>query len=122
MNECEQGQLLYVAYNDYEMAEGILTNALQVDPKHLLARMHLDIVRSLRRADALVPYQPLPGSMSLTHLAAAPVGPGAWGQGSGHAAEMQQDRKVNKAAHCLVFPSAVTCARLDVSRCLRSCS
>ena len=75
-----QGQLLYLAYNDYDMAEGVLSRALQIEPGHLLARMHVDLVRSLRRAAALLPYQPLapPRRVAYAQAAAVKMDDAAW--------------------------------------------
>ncbi len=72
-----QGQLLYLAYNDYGASEGVLLRALQIEPGHLLARMHVDLVRSLRRATALAPYQLLPPSVPYAQAAAADMDDGA---------------------------------------------
>eukprot|EP00802_Teleaulax_amphioxeia_P003895 Tamp_03898.p1 GENE.Tamp_03898~~Tamp_03898.p1 ORF type:complete len:1023 (+),score=231.23 Tamp_03898:23-3070(+) len=74
------GQLLYLAYNDYDMAEGVLSRALQIEPGHLLARMHVDLVRSLRRAAALLPYQPLapPRRVAYAQAAAVKMDDAAW--------------------------------------------
>lgn len=38
------GFLLYLAFNDYDKAEGLYRRALQLDPNNLLARMQLDVV------------------------------------------------------------------------------
>ena len=80
-NLCWQGQLLYVAYNDYDAAESLLARALQLEPSHLLARVHLDVVGSLRRAATLVPYHPLPSFMPHHAMSAPPLAPAVqWGQ------------------------------------------
>jgi len=67
--------LLYLAYNDYEMAEGLLSNAVNIEPAHLLARMHLDVVLSLRRAAAAM----VPSSLPYMQASPAPGQPG-WPQ------------------------------------------
>jgi len=78
---CGQGQLLYLAYNDYDMAEGVLSRALRIEPGHLLARMHLDLVRSLRRAAALLPYQPLSTNGNVPYAEGVmPAQPVGWDQ------------------------------------------
>jgi hypothetical protein len=69
----EQAQLLYLAYNDYDTSEAMLSHALSVQPSHLLARMQLDVVRSLRRAAALLPYQPPSYSHPLSAAGSAPA-------------------------------------------------
>jgi len=75
-----QAQLVYMAYNDYDMAERLLSHALLMEPQHLLARMHLDLVHSLRRAAALVPYQPFVSNPPYAQASSAPMPDGEWDQ------------------------------------------
>lgn len=75
-----QGQLVYMAYNDFDMAERLLSHALQMEPAHLLARMHLDLVRSLRRAAALLSYQPFVSNPPYAQATVTPIPAAVWDQ------------------------------------------